>query len=1506
MKKTPSQACLAIFELCAFCSSAALVHAAPPKYTVTDLGTLGGDTSNGYGINALGQVVGSSLIKGNTAKHAARWTGTTAQDLGSLDGTSSYGVGINAAGNVAGSYFPPGSGSTRAVRWTGTTGTDLGTNSFDGDAINTSGQVAGTADILNNGHSHAVRWSGATAVDLGTVGGSESSGLGINDSGQVAGWSTLPFPNTSTTRAVRWTGTTGVDLGTLGGNNSQGNAINVSGQVAGKADLNTNWDTPVHAVRWTGTTPTDLGTLGGTMSYGYGINASGDVTGMSRISPSLATEHAFLYTGGKMYDLETLLVSGSGVTDLVIDYSGNNINDKGQIAATGRINGLSQHALLLDPVPMVDIAVTGVTNNGAVLHFTAKTLTGLTVKIQSSPDKKIWTDLPDISGPNMTEDPANPGTYLMDTTFYPAGDSIYFRSVVTRVNLAAIYSPPLGPFKLTQAELSIEVQASSTSDPAHGTATRAGDDLTYTFHMNNKGTAKARKLKVVVKLPSYIENQTNLSKQFVLGDIPLDSHNNPTISSGGVFHAATSANIRDASIVWDAGDLDPGSSFSESFTIHISNKVRTQESIVVPNEYVVYGENFQPPYSATGYSSGSPNVSTEVRGPIAFTAMAKSSTVAPGGLITYKFKLSNLTRSAVKAAAVVTVPAFTRFATSYPTGANTSVPGITGVSPDKCKQVFVSGQAASQVVIDVGSLDAAGGSGDSVIFNLTFQAQWTDPAEVPTIGAFDYYAVFFNKDMVTNPYNPSVDITQYQYFQLLLSKAGTSTPGKPGPIDFVDSFKQTDRDIALSHNDSGDVYVPLEGSMAKQPEFYLVKIISNKASNIQNGVDTAKPGDKLTFQIIAANNGKSVADDVYIEDGLPGHTSFIKGSAHLLDTPITASTTASTLRTYPDADGHHVRFEGMNLQPNDGVLLEYSVLVDSGVAAGTLLLPAAVINPDTGLPDGGVGASSIGSSSTPHTAEGYYLNGAIKVTGAIQLAQPTITPLMPSPVVSTNVQATADKLKAVYDKDRSAHPLVNPNDVGTFIPGVERYNIHFENVGTTAVQGVQLVFPLPDHTAFYRASFYRVKTDDAFGVLIDTPDGSSIDHPLAPKNGVFSTKGDTTFTIGTVPKAGERGCKGDVMVEVIVMSDVVTKNSAQLGIGAAPVYIQDTPVTHKITAKVPILQVATPKPAAALLASNTAGSLATPTSVTGVPKVGIFEVVPKEVKSGDQFQIEILILNNGSTTLKNPFLFWTQPAGTEIVNFVLGGGKKQNPADGDPIHTYVFELASNNITVNYNQGKGSWSIEPGTSAAITVTLKATGATGSDINYLSDAHVSADFMGQVCTPLNVTRIVASPLIGLSGKITGAPLIHRRVNNSDVFLIKLDDLGANIVAQGAGNIVAQGGGNIVAQGGGNIVAQGGGNLIVSGASSLIPIGGTTGAAIVAQGGGNIVVPPGSTIVAQGAGNIVAQGGGNIVAQGGGNIEAQGGGNFVSLPGTSASFITKDGNSMGVGGSNFRPIP
>src|SRR5881398_1538808 len=92
------------------------------------------------------------------------------------------------------------------------------------------------ASLANGQNYHAFVWNSSTGMtDLGTLGGNTSYALGINDSGEVVGYSYLA--DNFTRHAFTWTASGGmVDLGTLAvGQWSQGEKINASGEISGEA-----------------------------------------------------------------------------------------------------------------------------------------------------------------------------------------------------------------------------------------------------------------------------------------------------------------------------------------------------------------------------------------------------------------------------------------------------------------------------------------------------------------------------------------------------------------------------------------------------------------------------------------------------------------------------------------------------------------------------------------------------------------------------------------------------------------------------------------------------------------------------------------------------------------------------------------------------------------------------------------------------------------------------------------------------------------------------------------------------------------------------------------------------------------------------------------------------------------------------------------------------------------------------------------------------------------------
>lgn len=329
--------CKWIFAI--FCIVSPNLADAVSTYQVTDLGTLGGSYTNPLRINDSSAIVGYA-INSIGQDRAILWQNKVMTDLG-----ASYAFGINNHGQVVGTGLPSNVG-LHAFVWQNGTMQDLGTfGGSNGQAygINDFGTIAGYMSTNENGGTqYPLIWKNGNMTDLGLPGG---AAYAINNLDQVVG-------RTPGGQAFLWANHSLKDIGTLGGLTSQAQDINDSGQVVGYSDtVNTGLvrDRRPHAFLYYSDVLHDLGTLGGMESYAKGINDKGDVVGWSYYLPGYNyAAHAFIYSDGSMYDLNSLINAGTGWELQVA----NDINNEGQIVGYGLLHGRN-HGYLLTPIQPV-------------------------------------------------------------------------------------------------------------------------------------------------------------------------------------------------------------------------------------------------------------------------------------------------------------------------------------------------------------------------------------------------------------------------------------------------------------------------------------------------------------------------------------------------------------------------------------------------------------------------------------------------------------------------------------------------------------------------------------------------------------------------------------------------------------------------------------------------------------------------------------------------------------------------------------------------------------------------------------------------------------------------------------------------------------------------------------------------------------------------------------------------------------------------------------------------
>jgi probable HAF family extracellular repeat protein len=321
-----------------------------PTFRFTDLGEIAGTESSANGINAIGAVVGTSIVTDPyLERRAIRWQGGVAQEFPYAP-AEDEGTAINDLGSVAGTLVLGGN-PRGAFVWTSAGGfAEIPLSSVAG--MNNLGQVVGwSAGSSPTTHWPAV-WNpvGLAAQPAGTTLLSTNflgQARAINAAGQIAGF--LQDGNFTPARAVLWENGVVRELGMLaelGGLQSAALGLNDLGQVVGSVNL----EVPaLHGFLWENGTMKDLTPLIASRGSANDINNHGWIVGQSQNYASYpGIQHAVLWLDGVPFDLNLLATNLAGATLTTATA----INDQGQIVGTASVGGM-EHAYLLTPVTLV-------------------------------------------------------------------------------------------------------------------------------------------------------------------------------------------------------------------------------------------------------------------------------------------------------------------------------------------------------------------------------------------------------------------------------------------------------------------------------------------------------------------------------------------------------------------------------------------------------------------------------------------------------------------------------------------------------------------------------------------------------------------------------------------------------------------------------------------------------------------------------------------------------------------------------------------------------------------------------------------------------------------------------------------------------------------------------------------------------------------------------------------------------------------------------------------------
>jgi uncharacterized repeat protein (TIGR01451 family) len=1195
------------------------------------------------------------------------------------------------------------------------------------------------------------------------------------------------------------------------------------------------------------------------------------------------------------------------------------------------LNNSPQHAVYLftnttssgstttgNTLPATGLRIVGSVSAGAPINFIAtqtSTASGLYVRIQSTTTTNIetsWTDLP--GGGRLQSSGTGSWSFgTIGTTSYPSGKGIYFRAISAAPGYTdSISTNRLGPYTLSQSVLTISVKETSTSDPAGKLhIVHIGDKLTYTFYWTNLGTVTAHKLVVKTPVPTYIDATSDLQYQFAKSNLTYNQYGTYETNSSGT-----------TEVWWNVADLPAKASQSVTLTVQVGPSVRIPQALGLPNNYEVYSSTGQPAAAATGYSSGAPNVGDTVLGPISLTITPDVTTAAPGGYINYTITITNLGSSTANDVVIADpVPEFTSFV-PYNAATKTGTTFLTAKGVPTGAPAF-SVKVAGKATAVANPLRLMGlFPSNSLPAGVKAFLAANSAIKLPSDFADE---VVFYVGTLAKGASATVRLT----VQVVHEPAGNVTGGAVQNVDYLGYFVDSAGGLDGSENENGPISTTVSGAVVNAPKLKLTKMVSS---------ESVTPGEVLSVVLIAQNTGGSAANDVFVEDslltgpypaGLPVliNTNFAKPAAVTSSTLNSAveiitggsSSTMSKTNYFVTLDqGGLITVHGLHLEPGATVGLTYFMQIPTAAPVPESLFSGGCF---VGAGNGSQSPEWVGTNTLLVSVPiGNPASYTIDVSGYVQL----FTPANPaaaviSPKITTNPTLTSSNLDALFKKNASASLVIYTNigtkkNIPVAFPGVQRYLLHYQNIGTNAAPDVHLQFATPPNTELYRASFMT---------------GANVTSPLKTQSigqpGKLGT-GNVIFNIGSLSASSGGYC----LVEVILLPGAVSKQTAQV-IPAAPLIYSGNP----------------PKDIPRKLddGNSTGGTVVY--DGQHVPKAGVIKVVPQYVHTGDTFAVQLAVFTCGDLPQTSE-VNYQFPAGTEFVGTTGPGTVLSSDANGVQIALGSGEHYASGVTIllRATGTAGTKIVDNSTSVAVdycgtfvpmpmgihvvdpsNTIPTATITTIVGAQFLTIGEMAVIPLGQLTDGSGGTALVCGPASAFNGlegdtlfsdsdngnyivggrakdiKLAGLPIL----NNTDTGTILANI--ANVVGKQGGNLFNGPEDNLVGPDGVSIIDNDSGGvqstitaLLSAGARSVIASG--TGALSSSGSQGSAGVGSGQAQVA-GGGNVVTAGGGVALVQpsslsaAGGELIAQDGNGLIAQDGN--GLIAQDGNGMvGVNGS------